>query len=87
MMLMASGANFGLRRTLPHMLGVAAGFSVMVALVGVGLVGLFDAWPPAFMILKVVSAAYLLWLALKTATSPPPSSDTDKKATRRINFT
>ena len=74
MMLMASGANYGLRRTIPHMLGVAIGFTVMIAMVGVGLVGLFEAWPPAFTILKVVSAFYLLWLAWKIATSPPPAS-------------
>lgn len=86
MMLTASGANFGMR-TLPHMLGVTVGFSLMIALVGVGLVGLFDALPPAFMILKVVSAVYLLWPAWKSATSPPPSSDTDKKGPRPLNFT
>ncbi len=74
MMLMASGANFGLRRTIPHMLGVAIGFTVMIFLVGIGLVGLFEAWPPLFTILKVVSAVYLLWLAWKIANSPPPTS-------------
>ncbi len=74
MMLMASGANYGLRRTVPHMLGVAIGFAVMIALVGVGLVGLFEAWPPAFTVLKVVSAVYLVWLAWKIATSPAPST-------------
>ena len=93
MMLTASGANFGKRRTPPHMLGVTVGFSIMTALVGVGvgvgvgLVGLSDAWPPAFMIPKGVSAVYLLWLAWKSATSPPRSSDTDKKAPRPMNFT
>ena len=73
MMLMASGANYGLRRTVPHMLGVAIGFAVMIAVVGVGLVGLFEAWPPAFTVLKVVSAVYLIWLAWKIAMSPAPS--------------
>ena len=72
MMLMASGANYGLRRTMPHMLGVAIGFALMIFLVGVGLIGVFEAWPPAFTVLKVVSAAYLLWLAWKIATAPPP---------------
>jgi threonine/homoserine/homoserine lactone efflux protein len=75
MMLMASGANFGIRRTVPHMLGVAIGFAVMIALVGVGLVGVFEAWPPAFKILRVVSAVYLVWLAWKIAMAPPPPSD------------
>jgi len=72
MMLMASGANFGIRRTLPHMAGVAIGFALMIFLVGIGLIGLFDAWPPLFAVLKFVSAAYLLWLAWKIATALPP---------------
>ena len=38
LMLMASGANFGFRRTIPHMLGVGLGFVLMVLLVGAGLV-------------------------------------------------
>ena len=86
MMLMASGANFGVRRTVPHMLGVAIGFTVMIALVGIGLIGLFEAWPPAFTILKVVSAVYLLWLAWKIATSPPPGADGTERGGRPITF-
>ena len=72
LMLMASGANFGIRRSVPHMLGIGIGFTVMVLLVGIGLVGLFEAWPPSFQILKVVSVAYLLWLAWKIAHAAPP---------------
>jgi threonine/homoserine/homoserine lactone efflux protein len=72
LMLMASGANFGFRPTIPHMLGIGVGFMVMVFLVGIGLIGLFDAWPPAHMILKAVSVAYLLWLAWKIANAAPP---------------
>ena len=86
MMLMASGANYGIRRTVPHMLGVAIGFSVMIALVGIGLVGLFEAWPPAFTVLKVVSSAYLIWLAWKIATSPPPSTTTAESTGRPMTF-
>ena len=37
MMLLASGVNFGLRRTVPHMLGISVGHSVMVFLVGLGV--------------------------------------------------
>ena len=51
MMLMASGANFGVRRTLPHMLGVALGFGLMSGLVGIGLIGLFDLWPMSHVII------------------------------------
>jgi threonine/homoserine/homoserine lactone efflux protein len=72
MMLLASGANFGLRRTVPHMLGISVGHSVMVFLVGIGLAGLFLAEPRLMVVLKVVSVGYMLWLAWKIATAAPP---------------
>lgn len=72
LMLMASGVNFGFRRTVPHMLGIGLGFSFMIVVVGLGLAGLFAAWPPARTVLALVSAAYLLWLAWRIAHSAPP---------------
>lgn len=72
MMLMASGANFGFRRTLPHMLGVAIGFAVMVALVGLGLAGLLEAVPGSAAALEMMSLIYLVYLAWRIATAAPP---------------
>src|SRR3546814_10605856 len=74
MMLMASGANFGLRRTVPHALGVGIGFTLMIILVGVGLMELFDLFPILNLILKVVSVAYLLWLQWKIANAAAPET-------------
>lgn len=71
LMLMASGANFGFRRTIPHMLGVGLGFVFMVLLVGTGLVQVFDAFPVSHTVLKVVSVTYLMYLAWKIATASP----------------
>lgn len=71
LMLMASGANFGFQRTLPHMLGVALGFMLMLVIVGVGLLGLFEAVPHSYTVLKFVSVAYLIFLAWKIATAAP----------------
>lgn len=73
LMLMASGANFGFQRTVPHMLGVALGFSAMAMLVGLGLAGLFHTWPPAVLALKIVSVVYMLWLAWKIAHAAAPA--------------
>ncbi len=73
LMLMASGANFGIRRTVPHMLGVALGFVFMAALVGVGLAGVFHTYPVAVTTLEVASVAYMLWLAWKIAHASAPS--------------
>lgn len=71
LMLMASGANFGFRRTLPHMLGITGGVSVLALLIGAGLMALFDALPALNLVLKVLSIGYLLWLAFKIATAAP----------------
>lgn len=72
MMLLASGVNFGLRRTVPHMLGVSLGHALMVMLMGFGLSGLFQAFPQAMLVLKVVSVGYMLWLAWKIAHAAAP---------------
>ena len=69
LMLMNSGANYGFKRTLPHALGVGIGFTVMVVLVGLGIMQLFDIFPISYQILKVLSLVYLLYLAGKIAMS------------------
>ncbi|PZX18320.1 threonine/homoserine/homoserine lactone efflux protein [Palleronia aestuarii] len=71
-MLTASGANFGFRRTVPHMLGITIGFPVMIALVGLGLMQVFDAVPGSQTVLEVASVLYLLYLAWKIAHAGAP---------------
>ena len=71
-MLMASGANFGFRRTVPHMIGVSLGFGIMMLAVGVGLSKVFDTWPVTLTTLKVISAVYLLYLAWKITRASAP---------------
>ena len=66
-MLMASGANFGFRATLPHLYGVAIGFGVMVAAVGLGLGGLIIAFPRLHDVLAIAGGLYMIWLAWKMA--------------------
>jgi threonine/homoserine/homoserine lactone efflux protein len=63
LMLMASSAKFGFRRTIPHGLGVAIGFALMVVLVGLGLGEVFARLPWLEMVLKVLAAINLLYLA------------------------
>ncbi|WP_339760825.1 LysE family translocator [uncultured Sulfitobacter sp.] len=71
LMLMASGANYGFVRTVPHMLGITFGFMAMLVLVGLGLIRVFDAFPVIYTVLKVLSVLYLLFLAYKIATAGP----------------
>jgi len=84
LMLMASGANFGLRRTMPHLWGVVIGFSGMIVIVGLGLFGLFHAWPASFTVLKVGSTAYTLYLAWRIARAEAPHEA--GKRTRPMTF-
>ena len=74
LMLMASGANYGMRRTLPHMLGISLGHAFMVAMVGIVLLQVFETYPILNIVLKVVSAAYMIWLAWKIANAVPPEA-------------
>eukprot|EP01039_Chlorochromonas_danica_P019996 gene19996-24319_t len=69
LMLMASGANFGLKRTLPHMAGVSLGFGLMVLLLGLGLTGLFAVAPWLYAVIRWAGAAYLVYLAYRIAVS------------------
>jgi threonine/homoserine/homoserine lactone efflux protein len=75
LMCLVSGANFGLRRTVPHIAGIAAGFPIMIVATGFGLGYLFDAWPILHDVLKYVAFTYLLWLAWRIANAGRPKTD------------
>lgn len=79
-MLLASGVNFGFRRTIPHMCGIGAGFFTLLLGVGFGLGALFSAFPQLHVVLKIVGGIYLFWLAWKIATTRSMSSDKAARA-------
>ena len=64
-MLTASGATFGFRRTVPHILGITAGFSAVLLAVCAGLDALFTRWPDLQTVLRWAGAAYLVYLSWK----------------------
>lgn len=75
MMLLASGINFGLRRSLPHLLGISLGMLVMVSAIGFGLGELLKLYPPLYNVLRYGGAAYLLYLSWKIATAAAPQAN------------
>jgi len=77
MMVLASGARFGTRRTLPLILGITAGMAVLFGATGSGLGAAFAALPALAVALRLLSAAFLLWLAWKIATAGPLKRDHD----------
>jgi threonine/homoserine/homoserine lactone efflux protein len=74
LMLLASGVNFGLRRSLPHVAGVTLGVVFMVLALGAGLAEGVARLPQAGLALKVLSLCYMLWLAWKIATAAAPDA-------------
>jgi threonine/homoserine/homoserine lactone efflux protein len=69
----ASAANFGFRRTIPQMLGITFGFGTMVLATGLGLAGVVQAEPRLHVLLKYAGGAYLLYLAWRIARADPAS--------------
>ena len=74
-MLLASGLNFGARRSLPHALGIIIGVPIMVLAVGLGLGQVFVNYPAIHQIIKALGIAYLLYLAWRIATTDSKVSD------------
>jgi threonine/homoserine/homoserine lactone efflux protein len=74
-MLAASGVNFGFARTIRHMLGVTVGFAVLLIACAAGLGLIFAAVPALHVVLKIVGAMYLLWLAYRVATARPANDE------------
>ena len=77
-MLAASGAHFGFRRTIPHGLGVATGFPLMLLIVGLVLGEIFQASALLRETLRWGGAAILMWMALKIAVSAGPETKSDE---------
>ena len=84
-MVLSSGVNFGLRRTLPHLLGICLGFSLMQLLVGLGLHSVLGRFPQVLETLRYVGGAYMLWLAWKLATSSAAPGEASTKG-RPLGF-
>lgn len=73
-LLTASGARFGFRRSVPHVLGISAGMGLMLMLVAMGLGALFVQWPLLQTVLRVLGSGYLVWLGAVIARSAPLTS-------------
>jgi threonine/homoserine/homoserine lactone efflux protein len=69
-MIMTSGLNYGIQRSLPHYLGIILGFPAMVIAVGLGLTSLFEKYAMLHLLLKAAGASYLTFLAWKIASAP-----------------
>ncbi|MFY8350280.1 LysE family translocator [Pseudoalteromonas sp. SSM20] len=70
-----SGANFGFRKTLPHIVGIRIGMTCMHLAMLLGLGKLFEQFPMLHQVLSVFAASYIIYLAIKIARGKPNSSN------------
>jgi len=83
-MVMTSGLNHGISKTLPHCLGVSIGFPVMAAAVGFGLSSVFSQYPLLHQVIKIVGISYLMYLAWKIANTRNPGAS--EKLQKPLSF-
>ncbi|MHA7879138.1 MAG: LysE family translocator [Saccharospirillum sp.] len=76
LMVMASGATFGVRATLPHLLGIATGFAMMLIVIAFGLVQWLSPYPQALAVVKWLGVLWLIHIGLKLV--KPILDDTTK---------
>lgn len=74
MMLMTSGLNHGIHKSLPHFFGICIGFPIMVIIVGIGMATLFSKYPSLYLYLKIAGISYLCYLAWKIANAGNPEA-------------
>ena len=78
-----SGFNFGIKKTIPHILGVTLGFTSLVIFLSIGLINVFKLFPIIQTILKYLGSLFLIYLAYKISFSKPSK---DNKNENPISF-
>ena len=85
-MLLASGARFGIRRTLPHLTGVSVGFTAQTVAVCAGL-GVVAEWLPGVQAwLTWAGVAFMAWLSVRLLRSGPPAEAATSASARPLSF-
>jgi threonine/homoserine/homoserine lactone efflux protein len=94
MMLLASGANFGFRRSIPHILGITVGCQILLIAIALGLGQLLTRFPVLELVLRVLCGAallYLTWNLMRPAFAAAPaiipfSPEQETAVTKPLNF-
>jgi threonine/homoserine/homoserine lactone efflux protein len=69
--LVAAGSVYGVRRSLPYLVGVIVGTTLVLLAIATGVTAALLAAPVLSSVLIAISVAYILWLAYRIATAPP----------------
>ncbi len=86
LMLLTSGANFGIWRSLPYMWGIFCGYMSLLTVIGFGIGSLFTSFPSLQLFLKIAGSIYLLYLAIRIALSHSTLESDLKKQPQPFKF-
>ena len=73
-----SGFNFGITKTIPHILGVTIGFTSLVLFLSIGLINVFKLFPIIQLVMRYLGTLFLIYLSYKIAFSNT-SNETKKE--------
>lgn len=74
-----SGANFGIRKTLPHVIGIRFGMTILHVIILLGLGELFKAWPYMHKICTFIATGYIIYMSIKIAIAKVHSANSSLK--------
>ncbi|MFC3034026.1 LysE family translocator [Pseudoalteromonas fenneropenaei] len=83
-LVMTSGVNFGIKRSLPLLAGICSGFTLMLLVVSLGFASLFQTYPQLHLVIKWLGVIYLIYLAWLVARSGQVEANTVKQ--QPLNF-
>jgi threonine/homoserine/homoserine lactone efflux protein len=69
-----SGATFGFRRTVPHILGIVLGVGIIAGFTGIGVGAVLISFPGLALGFKAIAALWIIWLAWRLWQSNPSST-------------
>jgi threonine/homoserine/homoserine lactone efflux protein len=69
MMILSSGINYGIKRTIPYVSGATVGFILLLLLIGFGLSEFIHAYPFFLTYLAIVGSLYIIYMGYKIASS------------------
>jgi threonine/homoserine/homoserine lactone efflux protein len=84
MMLIYSGANFGFKRTVPHIAGIVFGTCLLNMTAVMGLKPLIDTWPQLMLLLKITGSVWLVIIGWKMANAS--NTQADREASKPMRF-
>ena len=77
--LLSSGVNFGLKKSLPYLMGIMAGLCGMMLAIGLGIGVVFTTFPVVYQVLKYIGFAYIVYLAYLIVMSTSKSETAEAK--------